>query len=68
MTDCDKEEFWKAMGRLYDSTVVMRESISRGAELQQAILEAIARGAERHQALVGTVESLTYSVQELTAM
>jgi seryl-tRNA synthetase len=73
MTDFDKEEFWKALGRLYDASIADRESnrelratVERNAELQHAILEAIARGAERHQALVGTVESLTYNVQELT--
>ena len=41
MTDFDKEEFWKALGRLYDSTVLMQASIERGAERQQALVESI---------------------------
>jgi hypothetical protein len=52
MTDFDKEEFWKALGRLYDSTVRMQASIERGAERQQALVESI--------------ELLTHDVEALT--
>src|SRR6266481_1349947 len=51
MTDFDKEECWKALGRLYDSTVRMQASIERGAE--------------RHQALVESIELLTHDVEAL---
>jgi hypothetical protein len=45
MTEDEKMEFWKALGRLYDETLLLRESI---ADLRQ-VAEAHQRVVERHQ-------------------
>ena len=33
MTDYEKEEFWKSLGRLYDSTLVLKQIVDRLAEV-----------------------------------
>ncbi len=42
MTDFNKDEFWKALERLYDSMVEQRESMSE-------LRKSVERGAERQQ-------------------
>lgn len=62
MTDFEKEEFWKALGRLYDSSVETRKSIEelhartsdllRVAELHQRELQAQEKRLDRIDVLL----------------
>ena len=36
MTDYEKEEFWKALGRLYDSSVALKTATEKLAEIATA--------------------------------
>jgi hypothetical protein len=52
MTDYEKDEFWKALGRLYDSSVVMQENIERmGARIDRLgeIVERLAEVSTTHE-------------------
>ncbi len=45
MTDFEKEEFWKALGRLYDSSVELRQV----AEAQQRAAKHLLEAVESHE-------------------
>jgi regulator of replication initiation timing len=53
------DELWKALGRLYDDTLAMKESISEMRQSNEALSEATARllnAVERHQVVVESHE------------
>ena len=53
------EEFWKALGRLYDSTLENQESIEKLRVANEAISQATARllnAVEKHQQIVESHE------------
>jgi hypothetical protein len=59
MTDFDKEEFWRALGRLYDSTVKLNEAVEglvmivekheKRLDRSEIIIEAILEDLKRHR-------------------
>lgn len=52
MTDFEKEEFWKALGRLYDSIVELRVKSEQDGEN----IRALARIAEIHERRLSDIE------------
>jgi len=61
MTEYEKDEFWKALGRLYDSTVALRETVEQLAaastkhdERINALLIITERHERRIRGLEGT--------------
>jgi hypothetical protein len=66
MTDFDKDEFWKALSRLYDSTVRMQasiellthdvEALTRNGERDSENIRALARIAEIHERRLTQIE------------
>jgi hypothetical protein len=65
MTDYEKDEFWKALGRLYDSSVVMKESIEQLSDTVERLAEVSATHEKRLdrsevviQAILGDLKKL----------
>jgi len=50
------EEYWEALGRLYDETLEIKESIKQLRQSDQANREYIAGLAEAAQRLLGAIE------------
>jgi hypothetical protein len=59
MTDYEKEEFWKALGRLYDTTVELRiaseKQLAASKQTDERIL-ALVRIAELHDRRLSNLE------------
>jgi hypothetical protein len=59
MTDYEKEEFWKALGRLYDTTVELRiaseKQLAASKQTDERIL-ALVRIAELHDRRLSKLE------------
>ena len=53
MTDYEKEEFWKALGRLYDTTVKLAEVSQKDGENIRALAEIVRSHEQRLEKLEG---------------
>ena len=52
MNQFEKDEFWKALGRLYDSTLALRETVeqlTRNVQQDGEHIRALVRIAEMHE-------------------
>ncbi len=56
MTDYEKDEFWKALARLYDETVEMRKNSEKDREKILALLQLAEKDGENIRSLAHIAE------------
>jgi hypothetical protein len=59
MNQFEKDEFWKALGRLYDSTLALRETVeelTRNVQQDGEHIRALVRIAEMHERRISRLE------------
>jgi DNA anti-recombination protein RmuC len=65
MTDYEKDELWKALGRLYDSSVLMKESIEQLGSRFEKLSDTVGQLSDRVGQLSDIVVRLNDTVERL---